>query len=255
MSYQDRLTSRLRVVSETPNLVPALIVVGALGIGGYFVYKIANPSVPGGSCSTVGSPCYTAVQPYQEQFQSCLNSYTQLNTQIAQSGQAPTAAQIATLANYTQCMNDAAASIASVAKGYEPQSNITQIISGIVEVAFAAAVLRYGLPALGTFIANLRASGGIRTALQDGSSVSSVITNGTTQLARSLNLLDNTEIDAWEAAVNAISDNSVTDVEALYATLAEEDVISQAVASAEIAALTSSIDADASATIEALIAG
>ena len=100
----DQIQRRLAVPGETKALAYSVGVIGAVAVGGYAVYTILNPGVAGGACNQAGSPCATAIAGEQQILQTCMSEFTQLTSQIAQSGQAPTPGQLSTLQQYQNCM-------------------------------------------------------------------------------------------------------------------------------------------------------
>jgi len=166
---------------------------GGVGIAGYLGYiaicNVTGSCGPvGGSCTTPGTPCYTAIQPYQQQLNICASNYGQYLAQYLQedSAQNPpialTSGQLANLAYLTNCMNNASANIGKVAKQYEPE-NVTDILATYVGIAVVTAVgiyfggktavniyksLKNNTPITGSGAANAETQVGIRASVDDG---------------------------------------------------------------------------------------
>ncbi|MHB8552782.1 MAG: hypothetical protein ACYDAO_04260 [Thermoplasmataceae archaeon] len=123
----------------------AIAVAGGLG---YYFIKQSTGAV-GGSCSSSGSPCNSAISPYQTQFQDCANKYALVMTSIINankaSGSGITPAQQAILDQLTTCMNYNASQIAKVAHQYEPTNALTILVTSIgTAVVIAAALVGAG---------------------------------------------------------------------------------------------------------------
>lgn len=130
----------------------AAIIAGGIGIAGYIGYyavsqltsSISGP--PGGSCTEQGSPCYTAVQPYQQAFSICANEYAQNLQQYInednKNGTGFTSAQLDVLNQLSSCMNSNASQIGNIAKQYEPENPI-DVVATYIGAAIAAAILLY----------------------------------------------------------------------------------------------------------------
>ncbi len=227
-------------------------VAAIIGIGGYAAYKIFNPSVKGGDCKTAGSPCNSALQPYQQQLQACTDQYTQLITQIAQGGQAPTDAQKAALDQLRNCMDDASANIANVAKQFVPSSSIDTILADIGEAILISSVAYFGLKGLASFIKTLRAQGKVNTSSSNGAGMASQIADSSIMYAVDQGLINSSVESAWRQVVSDFSASNIVEVESFYQTLAVDSIITQDIASALISQYTASIAADANFAIESL---
>jgi len=163
---------------------------GGVGIAGYLAYyaisSLINPGPSGGSCTTPGSPCYEALQPYQEQFNECATQYNQYLQQYlkedSQNGTGLTTGQLNNLNYLTQCMNTAAGNIGSVAKQYEPLE-VPSILATAVGIAIVIAgvaigarivfpkiysTLKNNKPITGSDFANGSMQTQIRMAVDDG---------------------------------------------------------------------------------------
>jgi len=121
---------------------------GGVGIAGYLAYytinQLTGPS--GGSCTTPGSPCYNALQPYQQAFQICANEYAKnlqqyINEDNA-NGTGFTSAQLNVLNQLEACMNQNASQISKIAKQYEPENPLDVAVT-IIAAAVGAAIVLY----------------------------------------------------------------------------------------------------------------
>jgi hypothetical protein len=138
--------------SEATSGIPwwgkAAIIAGGIGIAGYIGYyavsQLTGPS--GGSCTEQGSPCSTAVQPYQQAFNICANEYAQNLQQYINedntNGTGFTSAQLDVLNQLTSCMNNNASQIGKIAKQYEP-ANPVDVLATYIGAAIAAAIVLY----------------------------------------------------------------------------------------------------------------
>ena len=151
-----------RATEGLPWWAKAGIIAGGIGLAGYLVYysigQLTGP--PGGSCTTPGTPCYEALYPYQQQFNTCAKQYaTYLNQYLKEdsaNGTGLTQAQIENL-NYLQsCMDTAAKNMSNVAKQYEPASVVDILVTYIGLGIVAALSLIGGFYGAGKFFSALR---------------------------------------------------------------------------------------------------
>lgn len=260
-SVSERLSDlsydlRRRASSADAGTWVKIIVAGGIAVGGiYFIYKLANPGAAGGSCTDPSTPCGAALAPLQQELQSCLDQFTQLNAQIAQSGVAPTPGQLAALASYTACMNSVGAQITTTASNFVTPSLAQNVFEAITVIGVTAAIAKFGLPGLGNAIANARRNGLITTSISEGGSAASVIENGTVLTAENSGLITADTATEWANAVGSVAQNSVTEVGAFYNELASEGYITEEVAAAAIDDLTASITADATAVSDFIESG
>ena len=163
---------------------------GGVGIAGYLAYyvisSLTHPGPIGGSCTTPGTPCYEAMQPYQQQFNECALQYNQYLQQYlkedSQNGTGLTTGQLDNLSYLTQCMNTAAVNMGQVAKQYEPTNpweivaNAVYIAVGVVSVGIVGGslfktiytTLKNNKPITGSGFANASKQTQIRMAVDDG---------------------------------------------------------------------------------------
>jgi len=226
-----------------------ILAVGAVAAGGYFIYKLANPGSTGGSCTDPSTPCGAAIQPLQAELQSCLDNFTALNTQIAQSGLAPTAGQQAALNSYTTCMQSVGSQIASTASGFVGPSLAQEAFEAVMVVGVTAAIGKYGLPGLGDALAAYRRSGLVTTAVSDAGSASSVIENASVADAYESGLITDATASEWAGVVQGVADNSAAVIASTYNELAAEGYITNDVAQQYITDLSESVAADADSVI------
>ncbi|MEM0159790.1 MAG: hypothetical protein QW393_03455 [Candidatus Micrarchaeaceae archaeon] len=123
-----------KATSGIPWPVKAGIIVGGVGAAGYLTYYLIQQltGTQGGSCMTPGTPCYTAINPYAQTYQTCANEYAQnLSNYLAEdnkNGTGFTTAQLSNLNYLANCMNTAASNIASEAKKYAPQNPLLVLV-------------------------------------------------------------------------------------------------------------------------------
>ena len=179
-----------KVTEGLPWPVKAGIIAGGIAGGGYltyyFVSQLTGPS--GGSCVAVGTPCNTAIQPYQATYQACANQYSQNLDQYLKedsaNGTGLTTAQLSNLNYLSNCMNKAANNIANTAKAYVPQNPLT-IVSYFAGIAIVTAVgLYFGAKAVSILRASKNFGSGINNGFQaqqamNDAGVQTDIENGT----------------------------------------------------------------------------
>jgi hypothetical protein len=213
---------------------------GGVGIAGYLAYyainSLVNPGPPGGSCTTPGSPCYTALQPYQEQFNECATQYNQYLQQYLQqdsaNGTGLTAGQQDNLNYLTQCMNTAAGNIGKVAKQYEPE-NVVDILATAVGIAIviagAAIGARIAFPKRYSTLKNNKpitgsdfANGSMQTQLRMGVDDGTITPDQAANLKQQLPSFSQNDISTNTDTLNQmVADDVLTQDEA--DTLATED--------------------------------
>jgi hypothetical protein len=211
---------------------------GGVGIAGYLAYytinQLTGPS--GGSCTTPGSPCYNALQPYQEQFNECATQYNQYLQQYLQqdsaNGTGLTTGQQDNLNYLTQCMNTAAGNIGKVAKQYEPE-NVVDILAtdiGIAIIIVGASIgagylfkkiyptLKNNKPITGSDFAN----GSMQTQLRMGVDDGTITPDQAANLKQQLPNISQNDISTNTDTLNQmVADDVLTQDEA--DTLATED--------------------------------
>lgn len=223
-------------------------VASAIGVG-YILYKLANPGAVGGPCTDPATPCGSAIQPYQQEFQVCVNQYTQLMSQIVQGGQAPTPGQLAQLQQLRDCMDTSANNIARVANQYKPTSLI-DVIELLAAGALVIAFVKYGLPGIGSFYNSVK--GRTVTTGTGGAGIAAVVFNTSIQYAVKNNLLSTTQISAWESAVKGFTTEDIAASDAFFSSLAAQALLTQFEATNLATEYNNAMLADADFTIAAL---
>ena len=243
-----------RLTSEDAKAIAYIVAgLGGVGIVAYFVYSLANPGPKGGSCTTPGTPCYEALQPYIQEFNTCFSQYAQLLNTIVNSGNAPTDAQTTLLKQLRSCMDDAASNIAKTAYQYVPDS-WSNIVEEVVMGAVLVVMVGLGLSAVLNYLKARMANGQLATKPSNGAGIAALVFDAFTEYGAENGLLTSTQIAAWETSVGDLSTDDISGVGTFYNSLLSAGVISAAAASAAINAETASIATDASSTIAALSA-
>ncbi len=183
------------------------IIAGGIGVAGYLAYyaigQLTGPT--GGSCTTPGTPCYEALQPYQQQFNTCSQQYaTYLNQYLKEdsaNGTGFTSAQLSQLNYLENCMNTAAGNIANTAKQYEP-ANVLDIVATFVGAGIFAALSLYG-------------AGKFFSALKNNKPVTGSGAGNAMKQAMIRNSVENGEVSTDEAAglESQLSDLTQQDVQ------------------------------------------
>jgi hypothetical protein len=125
--------------------------VAAVGVGGYIIYKVAQnlgSGPAGGSCSTPGTPCYEALQPYQQQWSYCFTEYQNYMNEFIQEDLKnnvtfPTPEQQSILSSYQNCMTSNEEAMTKTAKQFISANviaNIAYIITGVGTALLVARV-------------------------------------------------------------------------------------------------------------------
>ena len=223
-------------------------IVTAGGLGYYFVSQ--ETGAPGGSCSTKGTPCNTAITPYQTAFQVCANKYAIQMQNIINANKAtgtgitPTQQQI--LNQLTQCMNYNAGQIAKVAKQYEPTSVLSILSSSIGEGVIIAATL-IGSAAIVSALLKGR-------LLYSGNAASRVLGNADIITNMNNNNITPQEASEFSNDISSTQSTVTSDSQQFMNDLAEEDVISAEEATV-VAEEEASIILETDATTEDSLAG
>jgi len=213
---------------------------GGVGIAGYLAYytinSLVNPGATGGSCTTPGTPCYNALQPYQEQFNECATQYNQYLQQYLKedsaNGTGLTTGQQDNLNYLTQCMNTAAGNIGKVAKQYEPLE-VPSILAtaGAIAIVIVGAAIGYKIAFPKTY-ATLKnnkpitgsdfANGSMQTQLRMGVDDGTITPDQAADLSQQLPNISQNDISTNTDTLNQmVADDVLTQDEA--DTLATED--------------------------------
>jgi hypothetical protein len=126
--------------------------VAVVGVGGYIIYKVvqnlSGSGPAGGSCATPGTPCYEAIQPYQQQWSYCFTEYQKYMDEFVQEDLKnnitfPTPEQQSILSGYQNCMTTAEEGMTKTAKQFISANvldNIAYILTGVAVVLLVARV-------------------------------------------------------------------------------------------------------------------
>jgi len=219
-------------------LIAGIGVAGAIGAAYYLLKPYTGT---GGSCTTTGSACNTAIQPYQTQFNQCWNAYMGLlNTFTTENIKAGvtglSAAQQADLAPYMNCASTASKNIANVAHQYGQNPII--ILTYFAGAAFLSSCLIY-FGAKGAIYYKKYFAG-----IGSPQAGSSAATDASIDDAVNTGVLNPDDATIAEANATNIADGAETDTADYYNSLADEDIITDAEAEDAIAADSDIIDTD-----------
>ncbi len=238
------------VSKTTENILAVVGVLGALGIGGYAVYRLVS-SVTTPGCTTPGTACYSAIQPYLNALQGCMNEYeSTLNTYLEEDNKAGTSLTQAQQANLNYIMNSciipSATNVGKALQPYNWQANMVTVAKYVVVGAVVYAVIRAS-PQIVSGILNA-----LRTAPRTGAEMGSAAVN-TTLRVQAPNLEPSTLSDwAYRGVYNMTSDFQALD-QTSYSLLVEEGVIDEATADSLLSEATTAMEADAEDTAAYLL--
>ena len=232
------------VSKRTEDILTAVGVVGALGIGGYAVYRLVSSlTTPG--CTTPGTACYSAVQPYLQELTACQTEWTNtLNTYLQEdnaAGTSLTQAQQANL-NYIMntCVNPAAKGASTAVQPFNWQANMTTIAKYAVITAGVLVFVRMSPSVIRGIINALRTSQVMRTGPEMGSA--------TTNLALRVSApeLDSSTLSAWAdtGVYNWTSNLEALDASS-YQALVEQGIIDADTADTLYTTATTAMEDDA----------
>ena len=125
--------------------------VAVVGIGGYIIYKVVQnlgSGILGGSCATPGTPCYEALQPYEQQWSYCFTQYQNYTNEFIQQDLKnkvtfPTPEQQSILNQFQNCMTSTENGMGKTAQQFVSANviaNIAYIITGIGTALLVARV-------------------------------------------------------------------------------------------------------------------
>jgi len=238
------------VSKTTENILTVVGVLGALGIGGYAVYRLVS-SVTTPGCTTPGTACYSAIQPYLNVLQGCMNEYeSTLNTYLEEDNKAGTSLTQAQQANLNYIMNScvipASKDVSLAVQPYNWQANMLTVAKYVVTGAVVYAVIRAS-PQIVSGILNA-----LRTAPRTGPEMGSAAVN-TTLRVQAPNLEPSTLSDwAYRGVYNLTSDFQTLD-QTSYSLLVEEGVIDEATADTLYSTAVDAMEADAEDTAAYLL--
>ena len=115
------------------------------GLGYYFITQETGP--PGGSCTTKGTPCYSAISPYKKAWAACYHSWNIVNNATLKQGYITTGQQ-QLLTEYSQCMNYNAGEIYKAAASFKPPNVITTMAGVFGPILFDGVIALGGIAAL-----------------------------------------------------------------------------------------------------------
>jgi hypothetical protein len=238
------------VSKGTQDALAVVGVVGALGIGGYAVYRLVS-SLTNPGCTTPGTACYSAIQPYLNVLQGCMNEYeSTLNTYLQEDNQAGTSLTQAQQANLNYIMNScvipASKDVSLAVQPYNWQANMVTVAKYVVIGAVVYAVIRAS-PQIVSGILNA-----LRTAPRTGPEMGSAAVNATLRV-QAPNLEPSTLTDWANTGVyNLTSDFQALDSTS-YSLLVEQGVIDAATADSLLSEATTAMEADAADTASYLL--
>jgi len=235
------------VSKRTEDILTAVGVVGALGIGGYAVYRLVSSlTTPG--CTTPGTACYSAVQPYVNALQGCMNEWTNtLNTYLEEDNAAGTSLTQAQQANLNYIMNSCVTpqeqQLAKALQPYNWQANMVTIAKYVVITAGVLVFVKISPSVIQGIINALRTTSVMRTGPEMGSA--------TTNLALRVSApeLDSSTLSAWAdtGVYNWTSNLEALDASS-YQTLVEQGIITADTADTLYSTATDAMEADAEDT-------
>jgi len=239
------------VSKGTQDALAVVGVVGALGIGGYAVYRLVS-SLTSPGCTTPGTACYSAIQPYLQELTACQTEWTNtLNTYLQEdnaAGTSLTSAQQANL-NYIMntCVNPAAKGASTAVLPYNWQSNMVTIATDVVIAAGVLVFFKISPGVIRGIVNSLRTTSVMRTGPEMGSA--------TTNLALRVSApeLDSSTLTAWQTGVTNWTSNLETLDVSSYQTLVEQGIITADTANTLYATATDAMEADAEDTAAYLL--
>jgi len=247
------------VSKRTEDILTVVGVLGALGIGGYAVYKlvtsitspITNPASAG--CTTPGTPCYSAIQPELNAIQGCTNEYMSLlNTYLEEDNKAGTSLTQAQQANLNYIMNSCIIPLQrQLSKNLQPynwQANMVTVAQYVVITAGVLIFVKISPSVIRGIVNSLRTSSVMRTGPEMGSAATNLSLR-----VQAPNLEPSTLSDwAYRGVYNMTSDFQALD-QTSYSLLVEEGVIDEATADTLYSTAVDAMEADAEDTAAYLL--
>jgi len=238
------------VSKGTEDILAAVAVVGALGIGGYVAYRLVS-SLTNPGCTTPGTPCYSAIQPYVYVLQSCMNEYeSTMNAYLQEDNKAGTSLTSAQQTNLNYIMNSciipAAKDVSSALQPYNWQSNMVTVAKYVVVGAVVYAVIRASPQIVKGIL------GALRTTPRTGPEMGSAAMNTTLRVEAPE--LEPATLTSW---ANTGVYNMTSDFQTLnqtnYFLLVEDGVIDEATAESLLSDSNAAMEADAEDTASYLL--
>jgi len=238
------------VSKSTEDALAAVAVVGALGIGGYVAYRLVS-SLTNPGCTTPGTPCYSAIQPYVNALQACMNEYeSTLNTYLEEDNKAGTSLTQAQQANLNYIMNSCVipqeTRLGNALQPYNWLSSMVTIGEYVVIGAVVYAVIRAS-PQIVKGILDA-----LRTTPRTGPEMGSAAMN-TTLRVEAPNLGSDTLTSWADTGVYNMTSDFQTLNQTNYSLLVEDDVIDQATADSLLSDANAAMEADAEETASDLL--
>ena len=226
------------------------IVVAAVGIAaaaGVAVYAITQVTGPvGGSCSQAGTPCNTAISPYEQEFLKCSNLYfADLNEFIAEdavNGTGLTVAQKDDLAYLKTCMDTAAANIAKTAHQYAPTQTMPLLVS------FIGGAVLIGAAAVG--VSSIIKT--LRTTPNSGASAANMANNSVMQGNVDNGIITPEQASSLTDDLTTMTTEDLSSFEDFTSLLVDADIITEETASALVTAAEAAMAEDEAVTDAAL---
>ena len=166
------------VSKTTENILAVVGVLGALGIGGYAVYRLVT-SVTTPGCTTPGTACYSAIQPELNALQACMNEWTStLNTYLEEDNKAGTSLTQAQQANLNYIMNSCIIpqerQLSKNLQPYNWQANMVTVAQYVVITAGVLIFVRISPSVIRGIVNSLRTSSVMRTGPEMGSAATNL---------------------------------------------------------------------------------
>jgi len=240
------------VSKTTENILAVVGVLGALGIGGYAVYRLVS-SVTTPGCTTPGTACYEAIQPELNALQACMNEWTStLNAYLEEDNKAGTSLTQAQQANLNYIMNSCIIpqerQLSKNLQPYNWQANMVTVAQYVVITAGVLIFFKISPSVIRGIVNSLRTSSVMRTGPEMGSAAVN-----TTLRVQAPNLEPSTLSDwAYRGVYNMTSDFQALD-QTSYSLLVEEGIIDEATADSLLSEATTAMEADAEDTAAYLL--
>ena len=240
------------VSKTTENILAVVGVLGALGIGGYAVYRLVS-SVTTPGCTTPGTACYEAIQPELNALQACMNEWTStLNAYLEEDNKAGTSLTQAQQANLNYIMNSCVIpqerQLSKNLQPYNWQANMVTVAQYVVITAGVLIFFKISPSVIRGIVNSLRTSSVMRTGPEMGSAATNLSLR-----VQAPNLEPSTLSDwAYRGVYNMTSDFQTLD-QTNYSLLVEEGIIDEATADSLYSTAVDAMEADAEDTAAYLL--
>lgn len=229
---------------STKIVIAGIGILGAAGVAAYAVSQLTGPV--GGSCSTPGTPCNTAISPYYQEFLKCSNLYFSdlkaFNAEDAKNGTGFTAGQLSELGYLKSCMDTAAANMAKVAHQYAP-ANALGILSTFIGEAVVVGAGLVGFSYI------LKA---IKTPANSGSSAADIANNVVIRGSIDDGTITPEQASALSDDISSMTEEDISSFEDFTSLLLDEGIITEETASALVSVAETAMEADEATTVEDL---